>query len=103
MSNKFKISYADGTENTIVADEDFVKKIISDGDTYEAIVGAEPTNAEIEMNARQWRNKALAGSDFIVPITDHPQRDAYLLYRQKLRDWPADADNFPGTRPTIGS
>jgi len=102
MSNKFKISYADGTENTIVADEDFVKKIISDGDSYEAIVGAEPTNAEIEMNARQWRNKQLSATDKYVSVTDHPDHTAIIQYRSDLRNWPS-TESFPETKPTIGS
>lgn len=47
-----------------------------------------------------WRNKELKNSDWIITITDHSNRDAYLTYRQKLRDWPA-TDTFPYTRPTL--
>lgn len=52
--------------------------------------------------ARQWRDEQLVESDWIVPITDHPQRAAYLTYRQALRDWPSTAD-FPDTKPVLGS
>lgn len=52
--------------------------------------------------ARQWRDEQLVESDWIVPITDHPQRAAYLTYRQALRDWPGTAD-FPDTKPVLGS
>ena len=51
---------------------------------------------------RNWRDQELADTDYMVPITDHPQRAAYIAYREALRTWPADAENFPNTRPTIG-
>jgi hypothetical protein len=47
-----------------------------------------------------WRNQELKNTDWIIPIEDHPQRSAYITYRQELRDWPS-TDNFPNTRPTI--
>ncbi len=62
----------------------------------------EPTTAEIEADARQWRDMELSGSDWIVPTTDHPQHAAYMTYRAALRDWPATSD-FPDTKPTLGS
>jgi len=52
--------------------------------------------------ARNWRDEQLVESDWIVPITDHPQHAAYLTYRQALRDWPSTAD-FPDTKPVPGS
>jgi len=52
--------------------------------------------------ARNWRDEQLVESDWIVPITDHPQHAAYLTYRQALRDWPSTAD-FPDTKPVLGS
>ena len=51
--------------------------------------------------AREWRNGELSATDFIVPLSDHPQRDAYILYRQSLRAWPSTSD-FPATRPELG-
>ena len=63
------------------------------------LVSSEWENLD-EYNARQWRNRALADSDWIVPITDHPQRTAYLTYRTALRDWPSTSD-FPDTKPTL--
>ena len=38
---------------------------------------------------RGWRDSELKASDFIVPLTDHPQHAAYMTYRQELRDYPA--------------
>ena len=52
-------------------------------------------------DARQWRDEQLVESDWIVPITDHPQHAAYLTYRQALRDWPS-TDDFPDTKPVLG-
>ena len=62
----------------------------------------EPSAEEIAEIARSWRDLELAGTDWIVPVTDHPQHAAYLAYRQALRDWPSTAD-FPDTRPELGA
>ena len=48
---------------------------------------------------RKWRNKELEKTDFIVPLTDYPNRDAWITYRQELRDWTTTED-FPNTKPT---
>jgi len=58
--------------------------------------------AQPELEARQWRNGELSSSDFIVPLSDHPQRAAYMTYRTALRDWPSTED-FPDTKPALGS
>lgn len=50
--------------------------------------------------AKTWRNIELAKTDWIVPVTDHPERASYLTYRTALRNWPS-TDDFPGTRPTL--
>jgi hypothetical protein len=47
-----------------------------------------------------WRDGELSSSDFIVPLSDHPQRDAYITYREALRQWPSTED-FPATRPEL--
>ncbi len=51
--------------------------------------------------ARAWRDKQLVDTDWIVPLSDHPQRDAYMAYRVSLRDWPS-TESFPDTRPVLG-
>ena len=56
------------------------------------------TTEELESEARLWRDAELEATDFIVPLTDYPNRDAILVYRQELRDWPS-TDNFPDTKP----
>ena len=52
--------------------------------------------------ARQWRDEQLVESDWIVPVTDHPQYASYTTYRQALRDWPETSD-FPNTKPQLGA
>jgi hypothetical protein len=75
--------------NTILADLSFVQEHFSE---YEEV----DTSLE---DPREWRDSQLAATDWIVPITDHPQHADYLVYRQALRDWPSTED-FPETRPS---
>jgi len=58
-----------------------------------------PTTEEIEAEAREWRDGELQSTDYIVPLTDHPDHAATITYRQELRDWPS-TDAFPDTKPT---
>ena len=51
--------------------------------------------------AREWRDGELKSTDWIAPVTDHPQHSAYTAYRKKLRDWPSTS-GFPATKPTKG-
>ena len=64
------------------------------------------TDAQIkkdtESTARSWRDQELRESDWIIPLTDHPQHAAYITYRKALRDWPSTAD-FPDKKPVLGS
>lgn len=61
---------------------------------------SEISNEELAILQRAWRNKELKNTDWIVPITDHPERAAYITYRTNLRDWPTTED-FPNTKPTL--
>ena len=101
MSNKWTIKDADGniTNPCILADEAFVQSI---SDYYEEFVEPTPEEPTAEEEARMWRDMELSSSDYIVPLSDHPQRAAYIAYREALRTWPADAENFPNTRPVLG-
>ena len=63
-------------------------------------VPGEPTAEDIAASARHWRDQELKATDWIVPVTDHPQHAAYTTYRQALRDWPSTAD-FPDTKPVL--
>ena len=59
----------------------------------------EKLNLKIE-NEKIWRDNRLKSSDWIVPLTDHPQHSAYMTYRQELRDYPSQPDFPNGIRPT---
>ena len=54
----------------------------------------------VELEGREWRDRELQSTDWIVPVTDHPQHASYLAYREALRDWPS-TPSFPDTKPTI--
>jgi len=95
---KFNIKDSDGNVvNTILANTDFVEANFEHYELYVEPTLAEPTAEE---EARTWRNMELSASDFIVPLSDHPQRDAYMTYRESLRQWPS-TDSFPATKPEL--
>jgi hypothetical protein len=101
----FKILNADGDViNRVEADSDFMEEHYAG--SYEAVVAPTPTADEIAagtaLEARSWRNREISECDWIVPLSDHPQRAAYMAYRTALRDWPS-TDAFPATKPTLGS
>ena len=90
---------ADGNViNTILADAEFVEANFEHYEEYVAPTPPEPTAEESE---RTWRDGELSATDYIVPLTDHPQRDAYITYREELRQWPSTG-SFPATRPELG-
>ena len=96
---KYIIKDADGNiTNTINADAEFVEANFEHYELYVAPTLPEPTAEESE---RMWRNSELSATDYIVPLSDHPQRDAYITYREALRQWPS-TDSFPATRPELG-
>ena len=53
-----------------------------------------------DFESKKWRNQELKKSDWVIPITDHPQHSDYIAYRVALRDWPSTSD-FPDTKPTL--
>lgn len=50
--------------------------------------------------ARKWRDEELLRTDVAATVSDFPNADAVLAYRQLLRDWPSTSD-FPDTRPEL--
>lgn len=95
MSQTFYIKDETGKIiNTIVATFEFVD---ANYEHYEEVLDPQ----KIKDEEREWRNQELKDTDWLVPVTDHPQRAAYLVYRQALRDWPSTSE-FPDTRPTLG-
>ena len=96
---KYIIKDADGNiTNTINADAEFVE---ANFEHYELYVAPTPVEPTAEETARQWRDGELSATDYIVPLTDHPQRDAYITYREALRQWPSTED-FPDNPPKLG-
>tara|TARA_R110001606_G_scaffold359337_1_gene511159 strand:- start:358 stop:645 length:288 start_codon:yes stop_codon:yes gene_type:complete len=81
--------------NSIVADASF---IATQPGTWE--LRAEPQAPSIEDIARGWRDGELLNTDYIVPLTDHPDHAVTLAYRVALRNWPS-TDSFPDTKPTL--
>ena len=97
---KYTIKDADGNvTNTIKSSAEFVEANYEHYELFVEPTVEAPTAAEA---GRMWRNGELTATDHIPAITDHPQRAAYITYRAALRDWPA-SDDFPATRPTLGS
>ena len=99
------IKDADGnvTNPNLKGSEEFVK---ANFDHYEALLNPdaeEVTPMTPAEEARSWRNGQLSMTDHIVSLSDHSQRDAYLTYRQELRDWPSTSEFPSGTKPTLGS
>tara|TARA_B100001245_G_C22627384_1_gene309202 strand:+ start:151 stop:447 length:297 start_codon:yes stop_codon:yes gene_type:complete len=94
----YQVTDSDGNVSRIEANEEFVKAQYA---SYELEAAPTPTASEIAQSEKEWRDKELKDTDWIVAVTDHPQLAAYKIYRQELRDWPSTG-NFPDTRPTLG-
>ena len=112
MENKIAIIKNSVVDSVIIATTEFgdtLSDITVDVTSIECAIGwsydgtsfAAPVKSqeEIETEARQWRDNELQSTDFIVPLTDHPDHEATITYRQELRDWPS-TDAFPDTKPT---
>ncbi len=50
---------------------------------------------------RAWRDRELARTDAIVPVTDRPEHASYISYREALRDYPEQEDFPNGIRPEL--
>jgi hypothetical protein len=112
MENKIAIIKNSLVDNIIIATTEFGDTLAYTtvdvtstecgiGWSYDGTNFAAPVKSqeEIETEARAWRDIELQSTDFIVPLTDYPNRSAWLTYRQELRDWTATED-FPDTKPT---
>ena len=112
MENIIAIIKEGKVDNIIVASDEFAATLpeetvnvtgqeVGIGYTYANGVFSAPVKTLEEKTAEEkfWRDSELQASDFIVPLTDHPQHTAYMTYRQELRDYPAQEDFPNGTRP----
>jgi len=90
------------TSITALDNSNLSRHLFDDGSyiDMQVVPTIEPTEEDIAADARAWRDSELSSTDWIVPLSDHPQRAAYLTYRTALRDWPSTSD-FPATKPTL--
>lgn len=90
------------TSITALDNSNLSRHLFDDGSyiDMQVVPTIEPTAEEIAADARAWRDSELSSTDWIVPLSDHPQRAAYLNLRTALRDWPSTSD-FPATKPTL--
>ena len=112
MENLIAIIKEGKVDNIIVASDEFAATLqeetvnvtgqqVGIGYVYANSVFSPPVKTLEEKTAeeKEWRDSELQASDFIVPLTDHPQHAAYMTYRQELRNYPAQTDFPNGTRP----
>ena len=90
------------TSITALDNSNLSRHLFDDGSyiDMQVVPTIEPTAEEIAADARAWRDSELSSTDWIVPLSDHPQRAAYLNLRTALRGWPSTSD-FPATKPTL--
>tara|TARA_R100001510_G_C7520120_1_gene115991 strand:- start:169 stop:507 length:339 start_codon:yes stop_codon:yes gene_type:complete len=88
--------FAESYEHDLILLEDDLIKI---GYNYVDGVFSYIKPAITEEQAKIWRDSELQTTDNIAQTPDYPNRDAWITYRQELRDWPSTAD-FPETKPT---
>lgn len=93
-SNEFAETLQDQTVN--VTEIDCEIGYFYNGTSFSAPVKSQE---ELEEEGRFWRDSELKRTDFIVPLTDYPNHEAWLTYRQQLRDWTTTED-FPDTKLT---
>ena len=112
MENKIAIIKNGLVDNIVVGTTEFANTLSETtvdvtsidcqiGWSYDGVNFTAPvkTTQELEAEAKEWRDNELKATDFIVPTTDYPNHEAWLTYRQELRDWP-NTNDFPDTKPT---
>jgi len=112
MENLIAIIKEGKVNNVIVASDEFATTLqeetvnitgqeVGIGHTYANGIFSAPVKTLEEKTAeeKQWRDGELRASDFIVPLTDHPQHATYMVFRQELRDYPSQQDFPNGQRP----
>ena len=96
--NYTTINLTDATRNENPSHMDLLQQTYDNGTVIKKHFIVEEIIPETTI-ARQWRDNELQSTDYIVPLTDHPDHAATITYRQELRDWPS-TDAFPDTKPT---
>ena len=70
--------------------------------TFFTVSDPTPPAPTAEETARKWRDEELHRTDVAATVSDFPNAEAVIAYRQLLRDWP-ESDDFPTTRPVLGA
>jgi hypothetical protein len=107
---RYGIIENDKVKNIIIADAEFAESyehdlilleddLIKIGYNYVDGVFSYTEPVITEEKAKEWRDVELQITDNIAQTPDYPNRDAWITYREQLRDWPSTAD-FPNTKPT---
>ena len=78
-----------------VAIPQVIIRVVQSANGAEFIVDQEAIHQQWR-NVKEGRNQQLAASDWICSVSDfaHPKKDAYVVYRQALRDITAQANPF---------
>jgi len=107
---RYGIIENDKVKNIIIADAEFAESyehdlilleddLIKIGYDYVDGVFSYTEPAITEEQAKGWRDSELQFTDQMAQTPDYPNRDAWITYRQELRDWPSTVD-FPDTKPS---
>lgn len=78
-----------------VAIPQVIVRVLQSANGVEFIVDQDAV-AQQWRNVKEGRNQQLAASDWICSVSDfaHPKKDAYVVYRQALRDLTAQPNPF---------
>lgn len=105
MSKLIKtVNLTDESRSDLIQHLDFVEYHYENGTVIQqqyvdnSLIPEDPLEVRIE-SERNWRDASLSETDWIAPLTDHPQHAAYMTYRQELRDYPSQPDFPNGQRP----
>ena len=85
-----------------VAIPQVIIRVVQSANGAEFIVDQEAIHQQWR-NVKEGRNQQLAASDWICSVSDfaHPKKDAYVVYRQALRDITAQANPFALVWPQV--
>jgi len=85
-----------------VAIPQVIIRVVQSANGAEFIVDQEAIDQQWR-NVKEGRNQQLAASDWICSVSDfaHPKKDAYVVYRQALRDITAQPNPFALVWPQL--